>query len=251
MTYKSAPRSELRSTIIALPQVQINTPVDLTNIDKKQAIALDQSLFTRGTVTLLWQFARCQFEYPKESTAKHFHRDPLTLTRFIDKIQGKSIIETKTAQEFNDIATKLGLPANFDQITPVGKAKLLKNAPTDRPLITRYPTLGAEINILRTAKASLPSARSGVASYMGFCQLLGRPSSPRPKTQSNCGGPHLTGASPFGDLQKASILMAHNTNWLTPAARALSKGLENAQDLSFKFPKFHRIGRIDSNPRIR
>ena len=34
---------------------------------------------------------------------------------------------------------------------------------------------------------------------------------------------------------KASILLRQPTDWATPAAKSVSKGLKNAQDVSFKF----------------
>ena len=71
---------DLRSTIKMLHQGTVKTPVDLIELDKKQAFALDLALFARGTVVTLWQCAKCQFEYPTGRTTKdstvtppHYH----------------------------------------------------------------------------------------------------------------------------------------------------------------------------------
>ena len=158
------------------------------------------------------------------------------------KLKGKTIEETPSFKEFTRLAETLELPKNFDTFTPGARVKLLQTANVDRALLTRYLALGAEINILRTVKMSLPSVRSGVNSYQRFCALLGRPSFP-PTTDtvqlwSATFKPGGTFADYLAHLQKASALMDHPLDWLTTGVRSISKGLKKAQDLSFKFPNF-------------
>ena len=160
----------------------------------------------------------------------------------LDKIKGIGIGETSTANEFAGISANLGLPQDFDEVTPGTKVKLLARAIEDRPLVTRYLTLGDESNIIRAAKASIPSVRSGVASFLRFRHLLGRPPlHPTDDTVHLWSATFNTGKK-FGQylarLQKSCLLMAHDLSWLTPAARPFSKGLKNAQDLSSKPPNF-------------
>ena len=239
---KSTEYVDLRATIKMLHQGTIKAPIDLANISKKEAHALDLSLFARGTVVTLWQCAKCQFDYPTNQTTKRFHGDPDALPKIIDKLAGKTIDQTPTYKEFTQIAESLGLPQNFDQLTPGNKVKLLHSSNADRSLITRYLTLGAEINILRTIKQSLPSVRSGVKSYMRFCALLARPAFPPTTDTVQLWSATFKPGGTFSDylahLQKASVLLDHPLDWLTPAIRTMAKGLKKAQDLSFKFPNF-------------
>ena len=98
------------------------------------------------------------------------------------------------------------------------------------------------MNILRTVESSLPSAHAGVASYDRFCKLADRPSFPPTedtvKLRSTTFNPGKTFCQYLAHLQKASALLDHTTEWLTPTVRQLEKGRKNAQDLSSKFANF-------------
>ena len=134
--------------------------------------------------------------------------------------QRETIGETPTYHEFTQISETIDLPKDFGTITPGAKVKLLQAAHIDRTLLTRYLTLGDEINILRAAKHSLPAVRSGVASYMRFCALLGRPSFPPTTDAAPLWSATFNPGKSFGQylthLQKASILLDHPLDWLTP-----------------------------------
>ena len=69
----------------------------------------------------------------------------------------------------------MGIPDNYDKLTPGAQVEALSGPAIDRKTLTRYLTLGADRDILRTARASLPVVRSGVAFYLRFCHLLARP----------------------------------------------------------------------------
>ena len=239
---KSLPHAELKTAIMKMSQGSIKTPLDLADLTKKQALVLDTSLFTSGTLALLWQCAKCQLEYPRERTTKRFHKDPKALTNMLQKIKGKGIENTTTFKEFNELAEALDLPKNFDQLSPGAKVKLLGASHIDRTQMTRYLTLGAEINLLRTVKSSLPSVRSGARSYFRFCDLMARPSFPPTEdTVQLWSATFRTGKTYnqyLAHLQKACLLLHSPLGWLTPLIRNLAKGLKNAQDLSFKFPNF-------------
>ena len=136
-----------------------------------------------------------------------------------------------------------GLPEDFDTYTPWAKVELLGSANLDRALLTRYLALGAEINVLRAVKMTLPSVRPGVKSYWRFCALLGRPSFPPTTDTAQLWSATFWAGKTFAQyiarLQKASILLGHPLEWLTPSAKSLSEGLRNAQDLIFKFPQLY------------
>ena len=95
---------------------------------------------------------------------------------------------------------------------------------------------------MRSVKGSLPKVWSGIASYMRFCDLLGRPPFPPTAETVQLWGSTFNPGRAFSQYlahrSKASILMNMDTDWLTPTMRRVARGLKNAQDLSFKFPNF-------------
>ena len=237
---------DIRATIRSMTQGVIKTPLDLAAISKLQAIALDRSILAHGTVTLLWQCAKCQFEYPTGGVTKRFHSDPQTLPDMISRIKGKQLDQTGTARQLEELKTTMGLPKDFDKLTPGCQVKRLKAAQIDRNQLARYLSLGAELNLLRTIKGSLSQVCSGVASYKNTCDLLGRPSFPPTadtvQLWSATFRPGKTFQNYLAHLKKACALMNHPTDWLTQTVREVSNGLINAQDLSFKFPNFIKSG---------
>ena len=96
----------------------------------------------------------------------------------IEKIKGGSAGEAGAFREFTHLAETNGRPGNYAKMTPWANAKLLGRGKTGPSLLTRYISLGAEVGIIRAAKAPIPAVRSGVASYMRHCDLLARPPFP-------------------------------------------------------------------------
>lgn len=89
--HKTIEQVDLRTTIKMLHQGSTKAPLGLVNMGKKQAFALDLSLFSNGAAALLWQCSKCQFEYPTNRTTKRFHNDPTAMPRLIEKISGKPL----------------------------------------------------------------------------------------------------------------------------------------------------------------
>ena len=108
--------------------------------------------------------------------------------------------------------------------------------------MTRFLTIGADLNILRSVKGSIRSVSSGVASYWRFCQLLARPSFPPTEDTALLWSATFRAVKTYNQylarLQKASTLLRYPLDWLTPSVRCVGKGLKNAQDLPFKPPNF-------------
>ena len=78
--------------------------------------------------------------------------------------------------------------------------------------------------------------RSGVESYLRFRTLLGLPAfPPRSEAVELWSGAFNSGRTfnrYMAHLRRPSILPNQPLSWLTPTARAIGKGLKNAQDLS-------------------
>ena len=103
---------------------------------------------------------------------------------------------------------------------PGGKVKLLRSFSDRAGLVRLFLTAGAEPNILKAAKSSLPAVRSGVASYTRFCELLDRrllpPTEDAVQLRSATFNPGRTFNQYLAHLKKAIILRNHSLAWLTP-----------------------------------
>lgn len=144
----------------------------------------------------------------------------------LQKIKGKEIEETSTAKEFQIASDAIGPPDDFDKLTPRARVKALSSAHIGRLALTRYLPIGAEINIPRAANASIPSVRSGVMSYLKFCDPMWRRSFPQPRIRCDCGMPHLTrGAFKqyLAHLQKAATLLNHPMDFPAPSIRNIAQ----------------------------
>ena len=134
----------LRETVSRVAQGAIKNPFDIATIDKMQVIALDQTLFTDGAATLLWQCAKCQFEYLTNRAENRLHQGPEIRPTIPDKIKGKSIDDTGSYREHKGLADPLALPSDCDKLAPGAEVELLGRAGIDKALLTRYLSLGGE-----------------------------------------------------------------------------------------------------------
>ena len=101
---KSLEKVDPRTSIKMRHLGSVKTPLDLSSIDKRQAVALGRSLFPNGAAKLIWQCAKCQSEYPGNRTTKLPHRDPTTTPRLVEKIGGETIDCAQTYREGAQIA---------------------------------------------------------------------------------------------------------------------------------------------------
>ena len=235
---------DLKQTVITLDRAGILGPFELSSLTKSQVQAMETSLEGHGWITLLWQTVKCHFDSPSNSATARFHANPRTLPILLTKIRGKSIEDTDIRREYTRASAELGLPPNFDGLTPGAKVKALTDLRAEPTAILELLARGADLNIMRTVKSSLPEVRSGINSYIRFCTLVDRPVfSPTAATVllwSTTFNPGKTFGQYSAHLQKATLLLNQPLDWLTPQVRATSKGLKNSQDLGFKFPNFLR-----------
>ena len=99
---------------------------------------------------------------PTRASGQTFPHRPRGHSKPPGKDKRKQIEEAETSKEFRKITEAIDRPPDFDKRTPGAKVKLLTKANIDRPQLTRYLTLCAELNVLRAVKGSLPSVHSGV-----------------------------------------------------------------------------------------
>ena len=233
---------ELRSAVWALERGTVKDPLTLADITKLEALALDQAHKMTGVITTLWQCARCHLAYPHRSVTANLNKSDKILPHLLLKLHGKELDDTLTAKQYDETRKRMGLDPDFDKLTPGAKVKFLAESGFDPADTLLLLTLGSELNLLRSVKSSLGSVRSGIASYMRFCALVARPAFPPSEETvrlwSGTFNPGKTFNQYLAHLQKTSLLMHQPLDWLTPTIRGISKGLKNAQDLSFKFPNF-------------
>ena len=98
--------------------------------------------------------------------------------------------------------------------------------------------LGAQRNTLRAIAGSPRPAASGVQSYLGLHLFADRAVSPAPaetaRLRSCLRRPDRTFGLYLAQLMKASILLCHSTDWMSPEIRSTARGLANSQDVNFR-----------------
>ena len=80
------------------------------------------------------------------------------------------------------MATRVGAPAGYDQLTPGNKTKWLVNCTAPSLLLDAFIQKGRDLNLLRATQGPLRSATSGIRSYANFCTSRDRPWFPLTET---------------------------------------------------------------------
>ena len=108
--------------------------------------------------------------------------------------------------------------------------------------IANFPILGAKRNTIRAFARALRPAAPGMQSFKNFREFTGRTPFPvRTDTSllwSNMFKPGRTLAMYAVRLTKAAILLKQPTDWMLPDIKSAIRGLDIAQDLSFRFGDF-------------
>ena len=138
----------------------IKSPIDLSCLTKKQAYALDLARGGSRRILMLWQASKCHFDYPNQGMPLKFHRKQELPPTLMGQLKGKSVEQTQTYAALRNSARSLKLPSDFDCLTPGARVTALARARADPAQVPDILALGADLNILRTVKKSLPSARS-------------------------------------------------------------------------------------------
>ena len=114
---KTAQAIQLIETITKLDTGAIHCPLDMAEISKKEALALDSAMQTNGTTTLLWQCAKCHFGYPTQTNLQRFNRDPNVVNKVLDRIRGKKIEILRHTEN----TSKLGFNSAFRKTSTVSQ----------------------------------------------------------------------------------------------------------------------------------
>ena len=140
----------------------------------------------------------------------------------------------------------ISLPADCDGLPSANKCSALSRTGLGRFRILISLDLVGKRNNLRAFAGSSRPAASGMQNYLNFSQFPERTPSP---FDTDTGLLWITMFRPgrtFGQyishVMKAAILLRQPTDWLTPDVRSASRGLKNAQDLSFHFQNYILAG---------
>ena len=103
----------------------------------------------------------------------------------LGRIRTESLTKTKIHIEYEETKVILGLPANFEDLSPHARTKVLLKAGPNRTVIEKFTKLGAQSNILRQVEKLLPAAASGIQGYTDFRTLRNR--TPFPPSEDTIG----------------------------------------------------------------
>ena len=228
---------------IKLQNSRVWNPADLSTMEKEEIFALDDHLRGQGCLIILWQAARCFFEYRRRD---HLPLRVDLINKDIDallrKFQKHTLSDTEIYKEYGRLRDALELPNNFDDLSPMNRTQALALAQAEGRDCRTFLKVAEKLNTLRAVQGSLQSVASGIRSYVKYCAIFNW--TPFPPSEGTVKGwsvlfkPGRTYKNYLAHLKKACFLMELDTRWDTPAVRTIAAGLENAQDRSFAFPNF-------------
>ena len=240
--YEISPFTEWMKIIASLDDRHIKSPLDLATLSYTEAMAVDTTLAAGGNVVLLWQSCLCWREkYPKGDLSLPSARLSNVQT-MIQQLRVCSVEETSYYKDWVSLKSKLGLPENYDNLTPKEHIRSLGLCRADPALLLDFLRLGAKVLALRSVAGSLRSVSSGINSYASFCTIIGQPSLPPSEENvvlwGSCFRPGRTFRNYLGHLKKACLLAECAFEWYSTAVREIARGLKFAKQVSFKFPNF-------------
>ena len=236
-----APISTWSALIENLQSEGIQSPAQLTDLTLEQVRAKYRMGAIPDMPQILWQAAnrQCRALVPTQTLNRS---GPSNVETLLGQIRAKNIDDCGIAQARKALGIRIGIPANYDKLTPGNKTKWLLNCTAPTLLIDEFIEKGRELNVLRATQGPLRPVASGIKSYANFCAARNRPWFPPTETSvkewSTSFNPGRSYQNYLRHLQKACFLLDQPTPWLTQAVKTLAAGLENAQDKSFIFPNF-------------
>ena len=205
--------------------------------------ALAFSLLFEGdtSVMRLWQAAciasdahnRAPYKVPYETNAK----------LLAQSIRSKTLDDTGLARTHKRARLALDVPESFDKAGPAARAMILATGGNTPGSIQAFLSTGDAVNILRKAEYSLKPIASGIQCWISFCDLANIPYYPPTSARVFEWASLFNPGSSFGQylarLIKGCHILGIPTDWNGDRVAAASKGLRQAQDLSFKFENYN------------
>ena len=161
--------------LIKLQVSRIWNPTDLSSLCREEAHALGGAAMAGGNYIILWQATKCFCEYkgarPIPLRAGLVNKD---IDQLLTKFQENKLEDTKIYREYTQARGALGLPRDFEDLSPANRTSALAKAVSEGHCCRHFVACAARLNILRTAQGSLRSVTSGIRSYVRFAAVLGR-----------------------------------------------------------------------------
>ena len=229
-----------------LETFDVLTPLELVAHTKASIAKLADKVAEPPGVESVWMAVKC-FAGDAGWGGRHISmRSHNNAMELITELRSKLQEDAPIAKRRTALLRGLGLPANFESLTPLAKTNALATCGAPEHLISEFLDTSDRINILRSVQGSLRSVASGVNSYLRFCNLLSIPPFPVSTAcasrWSACFNPGETYAQYTCRIRKACILLQHSTGWFTEEIKTIYRGLRNAQGRSFASPNFLMSG---------
>ena len=136
----------------------------------------------------------------------------------------------------------MGIDSTFDNAGPAARIRLLHPLKVDPGDLNCFLNAGAQVNTPRQAQGPLRSVAAGIQCWASYCDLIGapyfRPTSALVLRRSTIFKPGRTFGGYVAHLAKACQLLDIPPLWYNSAVKGVILGLENAQDVSFKFENY-------------
>ena len=158
------------------------------------------------------------------------------------QLRSKEVRSTSFAKTHSAAKAELGLGEKFDLAGPAARIRMLERAKFSPETLNSFLNTGSQVNTLRQVQGSLRSVASGIQCWASFCDLLDAPYFPPTAALvvrwSTVFKPGRSFGGYVAHLSKACQLLNIPLTWYNAAVRGVIHGLENAQDISFKFDNY-------------
>ena len=215
----------------------IRTPLCLARFSFSGLVAMDLQTPDPDLLTRLWHPDR-QDAAPLPLRRPHFGPDGASdFQDLILSLRTDTVDSTSIGREFCELRDLIGVPADFDSLTDAGQCSVIRDSGRVPETVIRFRRLASDRYTIRSFGGSLRASASGMHPYKNFCVFIGLRASPVQTEHVLLRvGLFRTGrtvAKYIANSTKAAIFLGFPTDWLSPAAISVARGLKNSRDLSF------------------
>ena len=220
----------------------IRNPSDVALSDRADIALLTSDPLTAPSIWKLWRLSAMTAEQSDGFVSKHNLAFCSNASSLAASFRHKSIDSTVFAQNHRAARSELELDSAYDNAGPAARIRLLRASRASPDVLTSFLNTGAQINTLRQVQGSLRCVSAGVQCWASFCDLVGAPYFPPTSSLilrwSTIFKPGRTFGGYVAHLAKACQLLNIAPSWYNSSVRGVIHGLENAQDVSFKFENY-------------
>lgn len=194
-----------------------------------------------GDYITIWQAAKCHLALrTPEILPQRVELINKTVDKLMARFQNYHIAETAIFREYGIDRDQLGLPSNFDTLSPCNRTHAIASATTDGVGCNTFTKAAERLDIIRTAQGSLRAVDSGIRRYFRFSAVRGK--YPPPATEAAVSAwscisePYRVYRNYIAHLKKSSLLMELDTRWETPSAKSVALGMGGLSRPKLRIP---------------